>query len=117
MAASFAHRHPQQVQGVFLWAAYPAAGDSLADLNLAVTSVFATQDGLATGSKIEASRALLPPGTRWVSIQGGNHGQFGWYGNQPGDHPAGISRQAQQQQAVQATLELLAQIKASAGAN
>lgn len=115
MAASFAHQHPDQVQGVFFWGAYPAAGDSLANLALQVTSIFGTQDGLATGGKIEASRPLLPQSTRWVSIQGGNHGQFGWYGDQPGDNPAQVTRQAQQQQAIQATLELLAQIKASAG--
>jgi hypothetical protein len=28
-----------------------------------------------------------------VSIEGGNHAQFGWYGPQEGDNPATISRE------------------------
>jgi hypothetical protein len=50
---------------------------------------------------------LLPPGTRWVAIEGGNHGQFGWYGEQAGDNLANISREIQQDQVIQATLDLL----------
>ena len=30
---------------------------------------------------------LLPPGTRFIPIEGGNHAQFGWYGDQNGDNP------------------------------
>jgi len=43
----------------------------------------------------------LPADTVFVPIQGGNHTQFGYYGNgtelQKGDNPADISRDAQQQ--------------------
>jgi hypothetical protein len=31
-----------------------------------------------------------------VRIEGGNHSQFGWYGFQPGDRWASISREEQQ---------------------
>jgi hypothetical protein len=58
--------------------------------------------------KIAASRPLLPAETRWVTIEGGNHAQFGWYRPQSGDHPATISREAQQREVVAATLALLA---------
>ena len=107
MAARFAYQHPDQVQGLVLWASYPAATDDLSMRGLAVVSVYGTRDGLATGPKIEASRALLPATTRWVAIEGGNHAQFGWYGPQSGDNGAVISRQAQQGQVVEATIELL----------
>jgi hypothetical protein len=110
MAAGFAHKHPGQVSGVIFWAAYPAASASLAGLGLPVLSVYGTQDGMASGGKIDASRPLLPADTRWVPIQGGNHAQFGWYGPQPGDNPATITRQAQQQQAVEATAGFLRDI-------
>jgi len=50
---------------------------------------------------------LLLSDVRWVAIEGGNHGQFGWYGPQSGDNPTAISREAQQAQVVQATLEML----------
>ena len=63
-----------------------------------VTKIFATRDGLASVDKVEANRHLLPPSTRWVKIEGGNHSQFGWYGFQPGDRFATISRDAQHTQ-------------------
>jgi hypothetical protein len=43
----------------------------------------------------------------WVVIQGGDHAQFGWYGAQSGDNPATISREAQQAQIEQATVDFL----------
>jgi len=107
MAARYACRHPEAVEGLFLWAAYPASTDDLSTRNLQVGSILGTQEGLATGGKIDASRPLLPPTTRWVSIAGGNHAGFGWYGPQPGDGATTISRQDQQSQTVAATLEML----------
>ena len=110
MAAQFAYQHPDRVVGLALWAAYPAANNSLADRRLAVTSIFGTLDGLATGDKISASVPLLPPDTRFVAIEGGNHAQFGWYGKQSGDNEATITREAQQAQTVAATLALLSEV-------
>jgi pimeloyl-ACP methyl ester carboxylesterase len=107
MAARFAYQNPDTVQGLVLWAAYPASTDDLSGLPVAVTSIYGTRDGLTTGAKITASRALLPGDTRWVVIEGGNHAQFGWYGPQPGDGTATVSREEQQRQIVAATLELL----------
>jgi len=107
MAARFALQHLTLVDGLFLMAAYPAATDSLAGNDIAVVSVFGTEDGLATPAKIEASRPLLPASTSWVAIAGGNHAQFGWYGDQAGDNPALVSREEQQAQLLEAALELM----------
>ena len=98
------------IRGLVFWASYPADSDNLSATNLAVTSIYASNDGLATGDKIEKSRALLPRNTAWVKIEGGNHAQFGWYGAQSGDGVAMLSRAAQQDQIVRATLELLRQL-------
>jgi pimeloyl-ACP methyl ester carboxylesterase len=111
MAASFAHGNPEAVHGLVLWASYPARSADLARRRLAVSSIYGTRDGLATRDQIEASRPLLPPDTRWVAVQGGNHAQFGWYGPQSGDNAAAISREVQQAQVVSATLELLAAVE------
>jgi len=105
MAASYVHRHPQAVQGLVLWASYPADSDSLVSSSRMVTSIYGTRDGQL--DKLEKSGTLLPTGTVWVRIEGGNHGQFGWYGLQPGDGQATISRATQQAQVVQATVGLL----------
>jgi hypothetical protein len=74
-------------------------------------SITGTLDGQATHDKIEASHVLLPADTTFIVIQGGDHAQFGWYGPQPGDNPASISREAQQARIVQATLEFFKSFK------
>jgi hypothetical protein len=107
MAALYADKHRDQINGLVLLASYPANSNDLSDSTIEVTSIFGTQDGLATGDKIDASRELLPPDTSWVPIEGGNHAQFGWYGDQSGDNPATINRQEQQAQVIQAMLALL----------
>ncbi len=110
MAATFVANHPGQIDPLVLWAAYPAAGNSLAgQTDLTVLSISGTLDGLATPADIDASRALLPPSTTFVPIEGGNHAQFGWYGPQPGDNEATISRAAEQEQVIAATLAVLDQ--------
>ncbi|HQV70258.1 MAG TPA: alpha/beta hydrolase [Thermoflexales bacterium] len=106
MAATFVAQHQAQMQGLVFWASYPADG-ALANSAVKVVSVSASRDGLATPDKIQASRANLPPGTTWVVIEGGDHAQFGWYGDQAGDNPAQISRADQQAQTVKATVDLL----------
>jgi len=107
MAARFAFKHPEHVHGVVLWASYPPGSANLTNSSFPVISISGTRDGLATPEKIAASRALLPSATRWVKIEGGNHAQFGWYGDQPGDNAALISREEQQACVVAATLELM----------
>jgi dienelactone hydrolase len=107
MAARFAYRSPRIAEGLVLWASYPAASDDLSDRDIAVASIYATRDGLATLEKIDASRPLLPPDTVWIAIEGGNHAQFGWYGPQAGDNAATISRAEQQVQVIEATERLL----------
>jgi len=110
MACRFARKHPDLISGVVLWASYPSATFSLAAAPLSAISIFGTNDGLATLVKIEKSKKDLPPGTQFISIAGGNHTQFGWYGNgklQRGDQPAGITRSEQQQIIVQNTVNFM----------
>jgi hypothetical protein len=107
MAAHFVKQNPTRLAGLFFWAAYPASSDDLSQQNLKLVSISGSLDGLATKDKIDASRVLLPADTNWIVIEGGNHAQFGWYGDQPGDNPAEITREEQQNIALQAVLDLL----------
>ena len=109
MAARFASRQSGEVEGLVLWAAYPA--DDLSQRELQAVSISGTRDGLATEADIAASKALLPAATRWVPILGGNHAQFGSYGPQAGDSPATIDIKVQQAQVVVATSALLADLQ------
>jgi hypothetical protein len=109
MAAQYVINHPGSVQGLVFWASYPPSSMlDRSDIKIALIS--GSRDGLATPSKIESSHKLLPASTTYILIQGGNHGQFGSYGNQSGDNPAAISPEDQWQQTVNATVDLLAQI-------
>jgi hypothetical protein len=107
MAARFTYQHQKDVHGLILWAAYPAEDDDLTDVEMISMSVFGTLDGLTTTQDIDRSRHLLPENVIWVPIEGGNHAQFGWYGDQPGDNPALISREEQQQMIIESTKNIL----------
>jgi hypothetical protein len=110
MAAQFAYDNPSKIQGLVLWAAYPASGTNLTKQTLLVTTIHGTNDGLVTSTQIDSSLYLLPANTVRVEIAGGNHAQFGWYGEQSGDNAAMIARTSQQSQIINATVELLRKI-------
>ncbi len=110
MAANFVYQNPQAVKGLVLWASYPAESNNLKDVPIQVISVYGSEDGLASRIKIESSRTLLPENTRWVEISGGNHAQFGAYGEQPGDGRALISVEEQQGIIIEETARFLQQL-------
>jgi len=112
MASSYARNHPSQIKGLALFASYPASSDNLSSQDIFVLSVYGSRDGLVSLKNIQDSRSLLPATTVWVVIDGGNHSQMGWYGSQPGDNEATITRAEQQLQMVNATLALIELIEA-----
>jgi len=81
MAAQFAYDNPSKIQGLVLWAAYPASGTKLTKQTLLVTTIHGTNDGLVTSTQIDSSLKLLPANTVRVEIAGGNHAQFDGMGN------------------------------------
>lgn len=109
-ASIYTSGNPASVDGLIFLASFPA-DSSLADRDgLPVLSVYASEDGLALPEEVEASADDLPPGTEFVLIEGGNHAQFGYYGEQGGDGQASISREEQITQTVDAITEFLASI-------
>jgi len=108
MAAQFAASHPDEVDGLVLWASYSAADLRAADLRVA--STFGTLDAGVPSYTSADNLAKLGSDVVVTPIEGGNHEQMGWYTGQPNDPPAMISRTEQQRQAVAATLDLLASI-------
>lgn len=105
MAARYVYNHPGEIEGLALWASYPASTDGLTDRDLALLSIYGTEDGKV--EELGHSGNLLPADTIWVIIEGGNHAQFGDYGLQPGDGTAKISSNEQWQAVVSATTEWL----------
>ena len=111
MAAEFAKSHPSAVAGIAFLAAYPADTTNLSTLPIKIVSVHGSNDGLATEPKIQNSLKNLPVDTKVVTIEGGNHSQYGNYGPQAGDGTATINREDQQEQTVNAVMELVNELK------
>ena len=97
-----------KVQGLALWASYPAVDLSKAPIK--AMSIYGTSDGVAKLDSVLGGAKFLPANTPFIAIEGGDHSGFGWYGMQPGDNPATISREEQNAQTVKATVELLASL-------
>ena len=115
LAARFVHQYPDVADALLLLGTtHPkAATYSLADHTTPVTKIYATLDGIAKMEAVLSNRSLLPPTATFIPIEGGNHSQFGYYGNQLGDHRASISRAEQQRQVVDAIVAVLAQLRRS----
>jgi pimeloyl-ACP methyl ester carboxylesterase len=107
VAARFAHEQPGLLSGLLLCGTTHPRDFDLSKFDRPVTKVYATNDGVADAEQTRRNGKLLPARTRWVVVEGGNHAQFGWYGPQPGDRPATISREQQQEALVRAAVELL----------
>lgn len=109
-ASGYVKNHSDQIHGLILWASYPSSLNDLSLLELPVLSIFATLDGKTTLEHIEDNKIYLPKHTDYFSIEGGNHTQFGYYGNgspQSGDNQAHIDRQSQQELIIYKTLNFI----------
>jgi pimeloyl-ACP methyl ester carboxylesterase len=115
VASTLAARRPAGLAGLLLVGTSHPRDVDLSFLEVPVTKVAAGRDGLASRAEVQANAHLLPPSTRWVWIDGGNHSQFAWYGFQPGDRRALLPRGEQQRATIAAMLALLRQVAARAG--
>jgi pimeloyl-ACP methyl ester carboxylesterase len=94
-AAAYASGHLSAVKGLVLFASYPASGTDLSASKLVVTSNTGTRDEVIDRTALTESYGHLPAGSDTAAIEGGNHGQFGSYGPQPGDGVATIAPEEQ----------------------
>lgn len=108
MAADFVYENPDSVDALILLAAYPQESKPLNDYGGEVLAFFGTRDGLVSVKEISKWQALLPLHARVVMVEGGNHAQFGSYGDQKDDLKALISSENQQQFVREAWLTLMA---------
>ena len=92
IAALVARRPLTAMTGLILIGSTHPRDFSLADTRLAVTKIYGIADGVASAADVRGNAVLLPASTRWIAIESGNHHQFGYYGFQPGDHFAAITR-------------------------
>lgn len=105
MAASFASGHLESLDGLVLLAAYPVK--SLDSDSFSVLSIYGSNDGVLNMEKVREGKTWMPADYTEICIEGGNHAQFGYYGEQKGDNPAEISREEQQKQTLDAVRKLI----------
>lgn len=107
-ASKFASEN-DKVKGIALYASYPA-GDELSNSNKKVISIWGSKDNVLNMDSLKESVNNLPKDTKFIEIEGGNHAQFGDYGDQKGDNKASISEKEQTDIAAKNTIELLQSI-------
>ena len=110
VAARFMRADTGGIAGLVLIGTSHPRDFSLAHVAMPVVQIYGTRDTVADQDKVEAGRPNLPPLTRVVRIDGGNHSQFGSYGFQPGDWPATISRETQQRLTRDAVIAVLSDV-------
>lgn len=109
-ASRYAVEHTEKLKGVFFLASYADEDGALKDTNLSALQLTGTNDGVLNKKQWENSKKNLPKNTTYVSINGGNHGQFGSYGMQKGDHKPTISESKQIETTVMAMEEWFIQM-------
>ncbi|MDS0526430.1 alpha/beta hydrolase [Clostridium sp. SHJSY1] len=103
MASNYAAKD-EKIKGLVLYASYPQ-GQELEEADKQVLSIWGSKDGVADIDKIKDAK--LPKDTEFIEIDGGNHAQFGDYGEQSGDNEATISEEEQINTAVKETIKML----------
>jgi pimeloyl-ACP methyl ester carboxylesterase len=95
MASSYADGASKKLAGIILLGAYSVGEESIPTL-----AIYGSQDQVLDKSKLNPSQLQF-------MIEGGNHANFGNYGNQKGDGVASISREEQQQKTVDSILNFM----------
>lgn len=105
MAAEYAKNNVEELDGLIMFASYPANNEDFVDFPVPILTIIATNDPGADRQE-EFYAAIGDGGTR-VVIDGGNHRQFADYSFQQGDGEATIAVEEQQAQIIAATVQFL----------
>ena len=105
MAASYAAKHLDVLDGLVLFAAYPTK--DLKSDDFSVLTIYGSEDHVVNMDKVISGREYMPKQYIELCIEGGNHAQFGNYGEQKGDGVASISAEDQQKQAIEAVVDMM----------
>ncbi|HZK54910.1 MAG TPA: alpha/beta hydrolase [Desulfosporosinus sp.] len=95
MASSYMGKNSAKVKGLILLGAYPVNASSVPTL-----AIYGSEDIALDKTKLETA-------TNKLEIIGGNHAQFGNYGEQKGDGQASIFREEQQKIAVKEIVKFI----------
>jgi dienelactone hydrolase len=105
MAAEYAKNHKESLDGLIMFASYPADCEDFVDFPIPILTIIGSRDPGAP--KQEAFYEAVADSARRFVIEGGNHRQYADYSFQKGDGIATISVAEQQDQIIAATVQFL----------
>lgn len=111
MAAQYTKEHPDQIDGLIIWASYPADNADISAFDLPVSLIYGELDPRVNAASVAERKHLLPTDTVYVAIEGGDHHQFGSYQIKADEDHAAISREDQFSEIIQATLSLIESVR------
>jgi hypothetical protein len=105
MAAEYAQNNVDNLDGLILFASYPANNEDFIEFPIPILSIRGSRDPGVVNQK-RFSEAVAGSAVSFV-IEGGNHRQYADYTYQPADGIATISAAEQQDQIIAATVQFL----------
>lgn len=108
MSTRFAAVHAGELAGLFLIGTTHPRDNDLSSFAGPVLKISGTRDCVAEVADSLSNKGRLPAHTTWLTIDGANHAQFGYYGQQLGDCGATIDRADQQRRTREALVSWLA---------
>jgi dienelactone hydrolase len=105
MAAGYAKNNEDNLDGLIMFASYPANYQAFVDFPIPILTIIGSRDPGALRQE-EFYEAIADSATLYV-IEGGNHRQYADYSFQRGDGIATISVAEQQDQIIAATVQFL----------
>lgn len=105
MAAEYAKNNVDNVDGLIMYASYPAANEDFVDFPIPILSIIGSND---PGSpEQQAFYDVISDSADLFIVEGGNHRQYADYSFQNNDGIATITAAEQQAQIISATVEFL----------
>lgn len=105
MASIYASKNPDEIKGLILLGAYPAA--DLSSSNLKMLSIYGSEDKILSRDLFEEKKPFGPKNSIYFQINGGNHAYYGSYGNQKDDGIATLSPSEQQDLTAKKIIEFM----------
>jgi dienelactone hydrolase len=105
MAAQYAKNNVDTLDGLIMYASYPANNEDFVDFPLPILTIIGSKDPGAPQQ--EAFYDAIADSAEIFIIEGGNHRQYADYSYQPDDGIATISAAEQQNQIIAATVQFL----------
>ena len=102
MAGVYVNKTDNDIDGLIYLSSHSSVG-----IDVPILSIRGTNDGVINLKSYHESKPLIKNNFTEIIINGGNHAQFGNYGNQSGDGQANITAKNQQNQSVDAIMKFV----------